>query len=206
MTARRATVAVLGAFGLWTAVGAHASEGGAGTPDSSAGTPGLASGTPGDRGATAVAASVAAGAGGAGSDSEAATARRLAGLRKKVLTDDDFLENDETNRDPFRSYMHLFAEHGQGKTRKIPALFERVGLEELTLIAIVSGDDDPRAMFRDATGFGLAVKPGDFLSRSGARVSKILSDRVIVEQTETRESGEPRVVERAIFVNPGGAP
>jgi Tfp pilus assembly protein PilP len=202
-------VAVLGAFGLWTAVGAHASEGGAGTPGTpalAAGTPALATSMAADRGATAVAASVASGAGGAGSDSEAATARRLAALRKKVLTDDDFLENDETNRDPFRSYMHLFAEHGQGKTRKIPALFERVGLEELTLIAIVSGDDDPRAMFRDATGFGLAVKPGDFLSRSGARVSKILSDRVIVEQTETRESGEPRVVERAIFVNPGGAP
>jgi Tfp pilus assembly protein PilP len=194
MTARRATLALLGAFGLWTAVGARASEGSApGTPAD-------------DRGATAVAASAAAGAGGAGSDNDAATARRLAALRKKVLTDDDFLENDETNRDPFRSYMHLFAEHGQSKTRKIPALFERVGLEELTLIAIVSGDDDPRAMFRDATGFGLAVKPGDFLSRSGARVSKILSDRVIVEQTETRESGEPRVVERAIFVNPGGAP
>jgi hypothetical protein len=204
-------LAVLGAFGLWTAVGAHASEGGVGTPDSAApGTPASATGMPADRGTTAVAPSASAGAGtgagGAGSDNEAATARRLAALRKKVLTDDDFLENDETNRDPFRSYMHLFAEHGQSKTRKIPALFERVGLEELTLIAIVSGDDDPRAMFRDATGFGLAVKPGDFLSRSGALVSKILSDRVIVEQTETRESGEPRVVERAIFVNPGGAP
>jgi Tfp pilus assembly protein PilP len=160
-----------------------------------------------DAGVGSPPASAGAGAGGAGSaGDEAATARRLAALRKKILTEDDFLENDETNRDPFRSYMYLFAEHTPSKTRTVPALFDRVGLEELTLIAIVSGDDDARAMFRDATGFGQSVKAGDFLSRSGARVTKILSDRVIVELTEIRESGEPRVVERAIFVNPGGTP
>jgi len=170
-----------------TADGASSVDAGAASPAASAGT-----GT---------------GAGGAGSaGDEAATARRLAALRKKILTEDDFLENDETNRDPFRSYMYLFAEHTPSKTRTVPALFDRVGLEELTLIAIVSGDDDARAMFRDATGFGQSVKAGDFLSRSGARVTKILSDRVIVELTEIRESGEPRVVERAIFVNPGGTP
>ena len=170
-----------------TADGASSVDAGAASPAASAGT-----GT---------------GAGGAGSaGDEAATARRLAALRKKILTEDDFLENDETNRDPFRSYMYLFAEHTPSKTRTVPALFDRVGLEELTLIAIVSGNDDARAMFRDATGFGQSVKAGDFLSRSGARVTKILSDRVIVELTEIRESGEPRVVERAIFVNPGGTP
>ncbi len=84
----------------------------------------------------------------------------------------------------------------------MPALFDKYSLEELALIAVVSGDESPRAMFRDPLGLGQTVKQGDFISKSGARVSKILSDRVIVEQAETSANGEPRTVEKAILVNP----
>jgi len=148
------------------------------------------------------------GAGGAGPApaSDAATAKRQAALRHKILKDEDFVENEETNRDPFHSYLRLFVEHTSQKSRKVPSAFEKVGLEDLTLIAIVSGDESPRAMFRDPTGYGQTVKKGEFLSRSGARVTKILSDRVIVEITETTGAGEPRIVEKAILVNPDEAP
>lgn len=138
----------------------------------------------------------------AGSTPDAAAAKRLAALRKKVLSDEDFVENEETNRDPFHPYRKLFADQSVARGRKAPAVFEKAGLDELALIAIVSGDDAPRAMFRDATGIGRAVKRGDYISRAGARVTKILSDRVIVELTETATNGEPRVVEKAILVNP----
>ncbi len=123
-----------------------------------------------------------------------------------MLKDEDFVENDETNRDPFHSYLRLFVDHSTAKSQKVPAIFDKVGLDELTLIAIVSGDETPRAMFRDATGFGQSVKKGDFLSRAGARVTKILSDRVIVEISATSGTGEARVVEKAILVNPGDTP
>jgi len=154
------------------------------------------------------AAPVVAGAGGAaGGTSDAAAAKRIAALRHKVLHDDDFVENEETNRDPFHSYLRLFTEpHGPVKSRKVPSAFEKSGLEDLTLIAIVSGAEPPRAMFRDGSGYGQTVKRGDFISRNGARVTKILSDRVIVEITETTGAGEPRVVEKAILVNPDEAP
>ena len=193
-------VGAIGA-GVWAADAAGAADGGTGSraPD----TAGTAEVTGGGASAS--------GAGGAsggtpGAGSDAATAKRLALLRKKVLKDDDFVENDETNRDPFHSYLRLFVDHSVPKNRKVPAIFDKVGLEELTLIAIVSGDDTPRAMFRDATGFGQSVKKGDFLSRAGARVTKILSDRVIVELGETSGTGDARVVEKAILVNPDEAP
>jgi Tfp pilus assembly protein PilP len=143
------------------------------------------------------------GAGGPGSD--AAAAKRLAVLRKKVLKDDDFAENEENNRDPFHSYLRLFVDRGAPKVRKVLGAFDKASLEELTLIAIITGDDSPRAMFRDATGFGQSVKKGDFLSRAGARVTKILSDRVIVELSEQSGTGEARVIEKAILVNPDEA-
>ncbi len=135
-------------------------------------------------------------------DPVAVAAERLAALRKKMLKDEDFVENDDVNRDPFHSYLRLFVDKGTTSTRKIPAVFEKLGLEELALIAIVTGDSAPRAMFRDPTGLGETVKKGDYISKSGARVTRILSDRVVVEQMETNAKGEPHPVERAILVDP----
>jgi Tfp pilus assembly protein PilP len=165
----------------------------------------------GDSGQAAVAvpraAAVVPGAGGdataASAAEDAATAKRLVGLRRKVLKDEDFVENDDTNRDPFHSYLRLFVEKSAPKGRKQKAVFDKASLEELALIAIVTGDDTPpRAMFRDATGLGKTVEQGNYLSRVEARVAKILSDRVIVEITETVGNSGPRVVEKAILINP----
>jgi Tfp pilus assembly protein PilP len=139
-------------------------------------------------------------------DPVVAAAQRAAALRKKLLKDDDFVENDEVNRDPFHSYLRLFIDKGSVRTRKVPAVFEKLELEELALIAIITGDSAPRAMFRDPGGLGETVKKGDYISKSGARVTRILSDRVVVEQMETNAKGEPHPVEKAILVNPDEAP
>jgi Tfp pilus assembly protein PilP len=129
-------------------------------------------------------------------------ASRAAALRKKVLRDEDFVDSDEANRDPFKSFLRLFVEKTTPKTRAVPALFEKFALEELTLIAIVSGDANPRAMFRDPAALGQTVKRGDYISKAGARITKILSDRVIVELAEVTATGESRPLEKAILLRP----
>lgn len=129
-------------------------------------------------------------------------AARAAALRRKTLKDLDFVDSDDSNRDPFKSFMSLFVDKGTPKLRQVPAVFEKFALEELALIAIVSGDAQPRAMFRDPGGLGQTIKRGDYLSKAGARVTKILSDRVILEITEMTANGEPRPLEKAILVNP----
>jgi hypothetical protein len=130
-------------------------------------------------------------------------AERLAFLRKKILRDDDFVDNDEINRDPFRSYLRLFGEKPITQVHKVPAIFEKFALEELALIAVVSGDANPRAMFRDPAGFGMTVKRGDYVSKSAARITKILSDQVVFELTEIQPNGESKTTEKAVLVNPG---
>jgi Tfp pilus assembly protein PilP len=87
----------------------------------------------------------------------------------------------------------------------VPAIFDKFALEELTLIGIVSGDANPRAMFRDPSGLGQTLKRGDYISKAAARVSKILSDRVILELNEVSAQGDTRVLEKPILVNPEGA-
>lgn len=130
---------------------------------------------------------------------------RLAFLRRKVLRDDDFVDNDDINRDPFRSFLRLFVEKPAARVQQVPAIFEKFALEELALIAVVSGDANPRAMFRDPGGFGQTVKRGDYVSKSAARITKILSDRVIFELTEMQPTGESRAIEKAVLVNPEGS-
>jgi len=134
-----------------------------------------------------------------------ALAQRLAVLRRKVLREEDFAESDESNRDPFRAYIDSWIERGPKiNTNVVSAIFGKYSLEELTLIAVISGDANPRAMFRDPTGLGQTVKRGDYLSKSAARITKILSDRVILELSEITPSGETKALERAVLVNPEG--
>jgi Tfp pilus assembly protein PilP len=134
-----------------------------------------------------------------------ALAQRLAVLRRKVLREEDFAENDDTNRDPFRSYLDTWIERGPKLTTAVvTAIFAKYSLEELTLIAVISGDANPRAMFRDPTGLGQTVKRGDYLSKSAARITKILSDRVVLELSEITPGGTTKALERAVLVNPEG--
>lgn len=134
-----------------------------------------------------------------------ALAQRMAILRRKVLREEDFAENDDSNRDPFRSYLDTWIERGPKVTTSVvSAIFAKYSLEELTLIAVISGDANPRAMFRDPTGLGQTVKRGDYLSKSAARITKILSDRVVIEMSEITPGGATKALERAVLVNPEG--
>lgn len=138
-------------------------------------------------------------------DPAAAAAARLTLLRRKTLRDDDFQDSEDRNRDPFRSYLKMFTGDKTPKAPRVPAIFDKFALEELTLIGIVSGDAIPRAMFRDPAGLGQTIKRGDYISKVAARVTKILSDRVILELNEVTATGETRALERPILVNPEGA-
>jgi Tfp pilus assembly protein PilP len=135
-----------------------------------------------------------------------AAAQRLAVLRRKVLREEDFAENDDTNRDPFRSYLDTWIDRTvrAGATPIVTAIFAKYALEELTLIAVISGDANPRAMFRDPTGLGQTIKRGDYIGKSAARITKILSDRVVLEMQEITPGGTTKALERAILVNPEG--
>jgi type IV pilus assembly protein PilP len=117
------------------------------------------------------------------------------------LTDKDFTEG-ATNRDPFRSFLAEFARPARRvskQQRKV--ILPRYALDELRLIAVVSGGIRPRAMFRDPTGLGVTVKRGDYISKSAGKVKQILSDKVVVEIEEQSED-KSSLVDRVIDLHP----
>ena len=118
------------------------------------------------------------------------------------LSDKDFTEGS-SNRDPFRSFLSAFAK----PTRRLAAkqqrkvILPRYGLDELKLIAVVTGGIRPCAMFRDPTGLGVTVKRGDFISKNAGKVKQILSDKVVVEIEEQSED-KSSLVDRVIDLHP----
>lgn len=79
--------------------------------------------------------------------------------------DEDFVEA-ETNRDPFRSYIQIFiarAPRGDAVQREV--VMPRTSIDEMELIAIVSGVANPSAMLVDTDGTGHSVRRGDYLGR-----------------------------------------
>lgn len=87
-----------------------------------------------------------------------------AGTGLPTYRDEDFVEAD-SSRDPFRSFAEMFerrpVEQPQ-RTVKMPT----TGIDQMHLIAIVSGVARPRAMLVDTAGVGHVVERGDFLGRA----------------------------------------
>jgi type IV pilus assembly protein PilP len=86
-------------------------------------------------------------------------------LKGVEYTENEFVESDR-NRDPFRSYLVQSqpADKQMKNQRKI-ALAE-YSIDELKLVAIVTGAEQARAMFVDPSGKGTVVYKGSFLCRS----------------------------------------
>ena len=127
----------------------------------------------------------------------------LAEVRKRQLTNEDFTES-ENNRDPFRSYLSTFAVQPPIVTKQHKIVLQKFGLDELKLVAIVSGDGiTPRAMFIDPGGMGVNVVRGDHVSKMDANVVRIAPDRVFFEWDEDQGGGQTKRVERVVELHQG---
>jgi hypothetical protein len=128
----------------------------------------------------------------------------LAEVRKRQLSSEDFKESPE-NRDPFRSFLSTFATQVVNVKPQHRILAEKFALEELKLIAIVTGNDmQARAMFVDPAGAGVQLVRGDHVSKSDALVERVAPDRVFFQlEEDLGGGGKPKLVERVVELHAG---
>jgi len=81
-----------------------------------------------------------------------------------IYTDDDFVERDVQNRDPFRSYARAFKAQAAAPAQR-RVLLPSTSLDEMKLIAIVTGIATPRAMLTDTAQVGHVIRRGDYIGR-----------------------------------------
>lgn len=78
--------------------------------------------------------------------------------------DDDFVEAD-TNRDPFRGFAGIFVQRPTREPVQREVVMPRTAIDDMRLIAIVSGMANPSAMLVDTDGTGHTVQRGDYIGR-----------------------------------------
>ncbi len=94
-----------------------------------------------------------------------ATASAVAPELKGVeYTENDFVESDR-NRDPFRSYLVQSQPVNKQALNQRKIELAQYSIDELKLVAIVTGGDQARAMFVDPSGKGTVVYRGSFVCR-----------------------------------------
>lgn len=123
----------------------------------------------------------------------------------------DFAENDfaesDRNRDPFRTYVTVLSP----EVKKVAHVQKEVilpqySLDELKLVAIVTGGEYPRAMVIDPGGKGWVIKRGDWVGRpeivhiGGAngtdyqinwRVNKVRDGDIVFTREDPAQPGIP---------------
>ncbi len=99
-------------------------------------------------------------------EGESAVAAADAGVTPTRYRDEDFAEAD-TNRDPFRPFATMFVpRRGEDRAPQREVMMPTTSVEEMRLIAVVTGVADPRAMLLDGGGIGHTVRRGDYVGRS----------------------------------------
>ncbi|MCG8554052.1 MAG: pilus assembly protein PilP [Proteobacteria bacterium] len=121
-----------------------------------------------------------------------------------VFGDEDFSEA-ERNRDPFRSFVSQFkVQHSRVAQREV--IMPNTSIDEMQLVAIVSGVPKPRAMFVDPLGVGHVVQRGVFIGRPQVvrtggvdnvaltlnwRVDRIRDNEVVLSREDPTDPNQP---------------
>ncbi|MCC6873072.1 MAG: hypothetical protein IT378_02095 [Sandaracinaceae bacterium] len=90
-----------------------------------------------------------------------------AGITTVSFSDESFAES-ESNRDPFRNYASVYVVRPMpmtGETTR-PVKLPDTGLDEMHVIGIVSGVENPYAMVIDRNGVGHTIRRGEYIGRS----------------------------------------
>ena len=92
-------------------------------------------------------------------------------------------------RDPFRSFL---AEGRSGRNLGISPCSTPLGryeLEQLKLVAVITGLEDPVAMVQAPSGVGYAVRRGACIGKNGGTVAAVRTGEIVVAEWAIRADG-----------------
>jgi type IV pilus assembly protein PilP len=101
-----------------------------------------------------------------------------------------YIYNPIGKRDPFRSPDLDLARASAVSNAACNEPLCKFDLDQLTLVAVVSGDSNPVAMVQDSQGRGYILHRNTRIGRQGGKVTQILRDSVIVTEYFTAPDGK----------------
>jgi len=115
-------------------------------------------------------------------------------------------------RDPFRSFLADSSSQANALQTRCATPLGRYELEQLRLVAVITGLEDPVAMVEAPSGVGYSLRRGACVGKNGGVVSAIRSGEVIVSEWVMRADGTRDAAQTVIrlpkeaTVNPEEAP
>jgi len=92
-------------------------------------------------------------------------------------------------RDPFRSFLAEMETTSQAGPNRCPTPLGRFEIDQLRLVAVITGLDDPVAMVQAPTGVGYSIRRGACIGKNGGNVAAVRSGEVVVSEWAVRADG-----------------
>lgn len=92
-------------------------------------------------------------------------------------------------RDPFRSFLGELDSDGRLPITRCTTPLGRFELDQLRLVAVVTGLDDPVAMVEAPNGVGYSLRRGACLGRNGGVIASVRTGEVVISEWAIRADG-----------------
>jgi len=112
----------------------------------------------------------------------------------------EYSYNPVGKQDPFRPFIQLTSAKGGSKTGPLTPL-QKYDISQLKLVAIISSSGGNIALVEDVSGKGYFLKKGTWVGKNDGKVTKILKDKVIIEEVYQDIFGQTKTNEVLIFLH-----
>ena len=112
-----------------------------------------------------------------------------AGGDAKKPADPEWTYSSAGKRDPFRTFLADIDKSQSGIVTRCPTPLGRFEIEQLRVVAVITGLEDPVAMVEAPNGVGYSVRRGACIGKNGGVVASIRSGEVVVSEWATRADG-----------------
>lgn len=112
----------------------------------------------------------------------------------------EFTYNPEGKPDPFKPFIQLTpVREALRKTPLTP--LQKYDISQIKLVAIISAPEGNIAMVEDATGKGYFLKKGTWVGKNDGKVTKILKDKVVIEEAYQDIFGQTKTQEILLILH-----
>ena len=103
----------------------------------------------------------------------------------------EYAYNPSGKPDPFKPFLQSTPLR---EARSFPSTpLQKYDISQLKLVALLSGPEGNIGLVEDATGKGYFIKKGTWIGKNEGKVTKILADRVIIEEAYVDVLGQKKV-------------
>jgi type IV pilus assembly protein PilP len=105
---------------------------------------------------------------------------KVAEKKEPEKKEEEYTYSSVGKPDPFKPFIQLVSSRGGSRAALTP--LQKFDISQLKLVAIITAPGGNIALVEDVTGKGYFLKKGTWIGKNDGKVTKILKDKVIVEE------------------------